>query len=192
MRIYLLGVVLNGAISPPVVKVLETRGGRDPLRGNYSNRKDANQHSQAIKGPAKLSFRSISKGVYPGTCAWGRDKGTMRGSIHLDYKAFLLAKFRRPNALCFLLGQAGITEGLVLKMCDIVQSKFWVREPRASASTSRSPVHLCARRLGFKTAWIRLHFIPEIMKTVPCCQRCRCTLRCFLVSYSSSGKALQQ
>jgi hypothetical protein len=36
MRTYLLGVVLTGAISPPVVEVLEICGSRDPLRGNYS------------------------------------------------------------------------------------------------------------------------------------------------------------
>jgi hypothetical protein len=56
MRIYLLGVVLNGAVSPPVVEVLEIGGRRDPLSGNYSEKKAANQHSQAIKGAAKLCF----------------------------------------------------------------------------------------------------------------------------------------
>jgi hypothetical protein len=56
MRIYLLRVVLNGAVTPPVVEVLEIGGGRDPLRGNCSEKKAANQHGQAIKGGGKLSF----------------------------------------------------------------------------------------------------------------------------------------
>jgi hypothetical protein len=46
MRTYLLGVVLTGAISPPVVEVLEICGSRDPLRGNYSEKKAASQHGQ--------------------------------------------------------------------------------------------------------------------------------------------------
>jgi hypothetical protein len=56
MRTYLLGVVLTGAISPPVVEVLEICGSRDPLRGNYSEKKATNQYGQAIKGGGKLSF----------------------------------------------------------------------------------------------------------------------------------------
>jgi hypothetical protein len=56
MRIYLLGVVLNGAIPPPVVEVLEISGGRDEFRGNYGEKKAANQQSQAINGGGNLSF----------------------------------------------------------------------------------------------------------------------------------------
>jgi hypothetical protein len=44
-------------------------------------------------------------------------------------------------------------DGLVLKMCDIVQSKFWVREPRTAGIDEQIAVHSGARRLGFKTAW---------------------------------------
>jgi hypothetical protein len=56
MRIYLLGIVLNGAIPPPVVEVLEIGRGRDTLRGNYGEKKAANQQSQAINGGGNLSF----------------------------------------------------------------------------------------------------------------------------------------
>jgi hypothetical protein len=61
MRIYLLGFVLNGAIPPPVVELLEIGGGRDTLRGNYGEKKAATQHGQAINGGGKLSLKGPSE-----------------------------------------------------------------------------------------------------------------------------------
>jgi hypothetical protein len=47
-----LEVVLTGAISPPVVEVLEICGRRYPLRGNYSEKKAASQHGQRQARPS--------------------------------------------------------------------------------------------------------------------------------------------
>ena len=74
----------------------------------------------------------------------------MRGSVHLDYKAFLAAKFRRPNAFYFLLGPSGIIEGLVLKMCDIVQSEFWVLEASTAGIDEEITGSFVCAQAGFQ------------------------------------------
>jgi hypothetical protein len=57
------------------------------------------------KGGCEALLLKHSQGVYSATSAWRRDKGTVRGSVHLGYKAFLPAKFRRLNAFWLSLGR---------------------------------------------------------------------------------------
>src|SRR5262252_4732852 len=108
MRTYLLGVVLTGAISPPVVEVLEIYGNRHPLCGNYSEKKAANQYGQR---QARRSILLQLNKMVPWHAAGFNTEG---------YLASLRSTGFGP------VGKLRESE-FGLKVCDIVQSRVCVR-----------------------------------------------------------------